>query len=439
MFNLAYKNERILQQKHKDWCLKNSPLPLQNPQPENDYHCWLYQYVSEVYTLSPESMLEKISSLFKLISGNVTSNNVLFTLLSEQNFLFWERNQKTEEIFFVFSWPDSPLFIELKQLLGQRSSRRSNASLETILNNLNIRNEVTNAVSGSQGDTLFQRVKKQFQKDGVIKLLVSSFMNSPQFDEFEKFCVSSFDYQKYSRQRAGWGPYPQINMLENTVCPYCNRSYTHSVFEGDVYGGRPELDHFLSKSVFPFFALSVFNLIPVCHSCNHAKLDKHVVRIQQGAAEYTHLHPNLAGDNVNSIKIFKTRLEGDLINYILSNDYSLKGAIEVTEDCRARTKVKNSLEIYNLAFESEDNKLIGYYADHYKDIERTLSLIKRYPISAINTIAELVNEDADTLQRLFIENLISDAPWEEPLGKLRNDLLGTIINSLEANAIFQNQ
>ncbi len=35
-----------------------------------------------------------------------------------------------------------------------------------------------------------------------------------------------------------------------------------------------ELDHLLPKSIYPQFALSLENLIPICHECNHAKSDK---------------------------------------------------------------------------------------------------------------------------------------------------------------------
>ncbi|MFA0626569.1 hypothetical protein AB4589_01865, partial [Vibrio sp. 10N.222.49.A3] len=80
------------------------------------------------------------------------------------------------------------------------------------------------------------------------------------------------------------------------------------------------------------------------------------------------------------------------------------------------------------------DRLIGYYSDHYKDIERTLNLVKQYPQSAIESIAKLVKEDSKTLQRVFVENLVSESPWEEPLGKLKSDLLESIVSSLDFDA-----
>ena len=52
-----------------------------------------------------------------------------------------------------------------------------------------------------------------------------------------------------------------------TVCPYCNRNYIYS----DDEMVSCELDHFIPKSKYPIFAVSFYNLIPVCPTCNHKK------------------------------------------------------------------------------------------------------------------------------------------------------------------------
>jgi len=51
------------------------------------------------------------------------------------------------------------------------------------------------------------------------------------------------------------------------VCPYCNRNYIN--VRDERMGGQ--LDHFYSKSSFPFFAISLYNLVPSCTVCNHVK------------------------------------------------------------------------------------------------------------------------------------------------------------------------
>lgn len=62
-----------------------------------------------------------------------------------------------------------------------------------------------------------------------------------------------------------------VDRLSIKTCPYCNRQFIFS-YEA-LRAERPELDHFHPKSTYPLLCLSFFNLIPVCHSCNHVKLE----------------------------------------------------------------------------------------------------------------------------------------------------------------------
>lgn len=59
------------------------------------------------------------------------------------------------------------------------------------------------------------------------------------------------------------------------VCPYCNQQYVYAVhFEND---GRylGDLDHVIPKSEYPLFALSLWNLVPACKSCNQVFKSRH--------------------------------------------------------------------------------------------------------------------------------------------------------------------
>lgn len=57
-----------------------------------------------------------------------------------------------------------------------------------------------------------------------------------------------------------------ISNLSLDTCPYCNRNYIYVLTkEGKV---KPEIDHFLPKSKYPYFGISFFNLIPSCQTCN---------------------------------------------------------------------------------------------------------------------------------------------------------------------------
>ena len=49
-------------------------------------------------------------------------------------------------------------------------------------------------------------------------------------------------------------------------CPYCNRNYIFSINKKSSV--KAEIDHFYPKSIYPYLAISYFNLIPSCPTCN---------------------------------------------------------------------------------------------------------------------------------------------------------------------------
>ncbi|MFW3425931.1 hypothetical protein ACN9KI_03530 [Aliarcobacter butzleri] len=75
----------------------------------------------------------------------------------------------------------------------------------------------------------------------------------------------------------GYDKIDKLEFIQNInlgSCPYCNRNYIFTVNKkGSV---KPEIDHFYPKSIYPYLAVSYFNLIPSCPTCNGfgAKEDK---------------------------------------------------------------------------------------------------------------------------------------------------------------------
>lgn len=67
-----------------------------------------------------------------------------------------------------------------------------------------------------------------------------------------------------------------LNAIDADVCPYCNRIFVKAIKTDKEHSGtkkgkkvvRGELDHFYSKELYPFLAVSRYNLIPCCSYCN---------------------------------------------------------------------------------------------------------------------------------------------------------------------------
>lgn len=64
-----------------------------------------------------------------------------------------------------------------------------------------------------------------------------------------------------------WNPYIFVFSSGVRTCPYCNRQYITPILTSDGRT-RGDLDHFLAKDQYPYFSMSLYNLVPVCSSCN---------------------------------------------------------------------------------------------------------------------------------------------------------------------------
>jgi len=60
-----------------------------------------------------------------------------------------------------------------------------------------------------------------------------------------------------------------LSSLNFDCCPYCNRQYITSYRDTSrIRHTTADLDHFYPKSIYPLFALSLFNFVPSCQICN---------------------------------------------------------------------------------------------------------------------------------------------------------------------------
>jgi hypothetical protein len=100
------------------------------------------------------------------------------------------------------------------------------------------------------------------------------------FDDIKK----CFDYEAYVKKKI---PYEILAKLAVNACPYCNRQFINT-YNSDEGKSRATLDHFYAKSEYPYLAISFFNLIPSCYSCNSSIKRSKKFHIK------SHLHPFLS-------------------------------------------------------------------------------------------------------------------------------------------------
>jgi hypothetical protein len=140
-------------------------------------------------------------------------------------------------------------------------------------------------------------------------------------------------------------------------CPYCNDNNLKIVkirktsSKDTKLKAYLDLDHFYSKSVHPYFAVSFFNLIPTCHDCNSGDKGDKPFTIE------THVHPYYeAFDDFYRFKISLKALLGDPLDEIAIEKFGLK-PLDITLD-------NLQLEARYSVYLSEAEKLVKFFSDY---------------------------------------------------------------------------
>lgn len=112
-------------------------------------------------------------------------------------------------------------------------------------------------------DTIFQNISLKCLIIGNFRTLQKIKNQINQKDnEYIKFL---FDYTDLQQSKIA--PFFENN-LEIFTCYYCNIDYVNTYNTKNGKKNKFTLDHYFDKSTYPYLALSLYNLIPSCYSCN---------------------------------------------------------------------------------------------------------------------------------------------------------------------------
>jgi len=186
--------------------------------------------------------------------------------------------------------------------------------------------------------------------------------------------------------------------LDVKVCPYCNRQYTYTVKGQNAKSIHPEFDHFYPKSYYPYLALSFYNLIPSCHTCNTVK-KTNKISINPYIEEF--------GDNA---KFAIDRLDLCLFN--------MSGwRVRLTSDKRC----KSNIDAFCL---DELYAMYGYYA---QEIALKRIMYNEECIKDISTFLKAHNiSNVDVPRILFGNYVLEEDLGKRPLSKLTHDIIDQI-------------
>jgi len=200
-----------------------------------------------------------------------------------------------------------------------------------------------------------------------------------------------------------------MDLLEVPVCPYCNRNFTSTVSKDNGIR-QGQFDHYRSKSKYPWFSLSLYNLIPTCGYCNQSKSDKSIQV----------LYPYK--ESMSEYYCFKTKpVHG--VDYLTGNPSSLneftivgeKGPIMPTSE--QTEHIQNSLEIFHL------NELYNTHHEHIAWIFRQRYIFSdTYLLSLCQAFPTLFSSIQEVRDMLYMCHISPEHWGEHPLSKLTHDI-----------------
>lgn len=256
--------------------------------------------------------------------------------------------------------------------------------------------------------------KKRFDE-----IVDASEMESAAFEPFRKKIILALGYKHWREVF-----YPKyFAKLGIKACVYCNAQSTLSIKREQITGttdwvrrAKFQVDHFLAKNGYPCFSISLFNLNPVCASCNNVKSTKKILfelyEDQPGASPFHfYLEKESKGRFLNSRKL------DDIVIKVRSDQKATRGFVD-----------------HIGLFEIE-----GIYSE-YRDVAEELLL--KAEVYTLDYKRTLLNSfkgylTPENINRMLTGNYIAeDELHKRPLSKFVRDIsldLGLIEHDNEAN------
>ena len=232
----------------------------------------------------------------------------------------------------------------------------------------------------------------------------------------EKFdhLKAEYDFRNnYTKFRRGstkeslvWNGVKLIEELGIDVCPYCGQQYFTIVPNKEKSKfkiAEATLDHFLCKKKYPYLALNIYNLIPVCKTCNSTYKNQH-------KEEFLHAYFESFADNIT--------FEVDKLT--LPNIFNGKKIEVIIKNCapeNIRKRVDNQISILYLKERYE------YFQNIIRSLIKKRIVFNKLYLHDISNFIGMNERDLELL--LLQQDIFGD---NEPFLKFKSDIWNQISN-----------
>lgn len=182
--------------------------------------------------------------------------------------------------------------------------------------------------------------------------------------------------------------------MDIKVCPYCNQAYVNGLTYEDDNGKTiyeqylGDLDHFLPKSVYRLFSMSLWNLIPSCKPCNQIFKKTEVMDL---------LNPNEEG--FDSDCTFQVKWDQNMTVDVLTGltePSAFTWEISEFASEEKKKRIQANLDVFHLNTRYNHTKDIIR-----KTLQRKILYQKRYLEELEDILAEIKVTDSDEKNRIL--------------------------------------
>jgi len=215
-----------------------------------------------------------------------------------------------------------------------------------------------NSILAGCGLSQIRKSSLPSMRKDAIQIIKSKFHTKRVFDRIKRL----FNYDLFRNENGA----TFVTKSQIEACPYCNRAFI-TCYKKDSLT-TADIDHFFPRSLYPFFGISLYNLIPCCSFCNER------LKLAKDFTKEEHLYPYENGF-MDNVKFVIEPNRDDVLHFDDINAFSI----------RIRCDDSNTAAVSSIrTFHIED-----LYQSHRQIVTR-IARIKR-----LNT-----KERRDELQRL---------------------------------------
>ncbi len=211
-----------------------------------------------------------------------------------------------------------------------------------------------------------------------------------------------FNYDVFIKKaKKRYDAYELAETLDVRTCTYCNRNYTNTVItkNGNKLT-RPQFDHYFDKASHPLLAISFYNLIPSCSTCNSSIKGTHKMNLN----DYN--HPYL-DDSLNDIR------------------FTYKYSKETTSGLRIKVKTPAGSKAYNTTAAFAIEEVYNSHTGELLDLIKTRQYFsdKYLTILSSNLLRHVIISKEDLYRMVFGTEYDSINFVNRPFSKFKSDIL----------------